>query len=189
MHIPEPDLSILLELVRKSVMRRWGWLASSDDILQESLVGAWQALTDCEAWVTACAHPGEDPHCRRVARRGGLSAAIEWLRGPQNQDRRVSRRGHAIPRSVSVEALAYEPVAPDFASEVDQALAAETALNRWRRALGAGQDWELVRRTVLEDEDLTEAARAMGLRYDSQLKRRHGQLLERLASLEARVNG
>jgi DNA-directed RNA polymerase specialized sigma24 family protein len=179
--IQEPDLSILLDLVRKSVLRRWGWHSGAEDILAEGLMGAWQALTDCEAWVMACAHPGEDPHCRRVARRGGLSAAIEWLRGPQNQDRRVSRRGHAIPRSVSVEALAYEPATDDFSEALVERIAAEEWTEQ-RLSLPSlsEEDRELLRRTLVEGEALTEAARALGLTYGMALKRRRRRLLETL---------
>lgn len=181
MLIQEPDLSVLMELVKKSIMRRWGFLSQAEDLLAEGYAGMWSALTDCEAWVIACAHPGEDPHCRRVARRGGLSAAIEWLRGPQNQDRKVSRRGHAIPRQVSVEALAYEPATGDFSEALVDRLAAEQwAEQHLALPSLSDEDRELLRRTLVEGEALTEAARALGLPYGMALKRRRRRLLEAL---------
>jgi hypothetical protein len=185
MLIQEAELGVLMDLVKKSIMRRWGWMNAIDDVLAESRLGAWKALTDHAAHVEATRHPGADPLCRRVARRGGLSAAVEWLRGPQNQERRTSRRGQAIPRAVSIEALAFEPGTSDFSTAVTEQVDQAALTERWRRAVGASPtDWELLRRTLIEGEDLVQVARELGLVYGSQLKRRHRELLLRLTAAE-----
>src|SRR5437868_6856766 len=147
----DADVRRVMPLVEMTIRREFGTHQQIDDILGAAYEGMWLALTRTEG---KKADPSAAWAPSTIAVRGARWAALEWLRGKENERRRETVRGVPCPATASLDRLqaildrnepflsgpidriAARIVAPDFAESVVARAAQEQVGEEWRgRAL------------------------------------------------------
>lgn len=176
-------------LVRWFLRQRFAQHPLWEEILAEGYVGMWQALADdhaCE-WTTA-------------ATNGALWAALDFLRSRKNPERSHSRKGGRLPQVQSLDAMeslgenpgfriAWDPPAPDFVEGVIDAMLLAEAIQRYRdSAVLSDEEWEILERTVMDEELVVDVAKDMGI-SQRDLKAKRDQALALLREVQSPIPG
>lgn len=163
-------MKYLLRLVEYHLQAKFGAHHQWPEILCAGYEGAWKAIVDVE----------ETGACMRstAAVKGAVYAALDWLRGPENEQRRRTKRRVAVPRQVPVEAAdRAECALPDFAPRVLAREAAAAQLAAWQKESGLSElDWRILERTLGDGEGGKQVARELGIGVKELRERRAGAL-------------
>jgi RNA polymerase sigma factor (sigma-70 family) len=184
MPISETTVRELMVMVEWHVRRRFGHFLEIEDLIAEGYVGLWQAVTVVEQ--------SEVCKLSTAAIYGAVWQVKEYLRSNRNNQRRHSRRGQPIPTSVSLEEIQEYPheeaphssrqtlpILDDFAGELIERLVREELVADLQQEMDA-VEWEIIARTVLDDEKTIDVAADLEMSYSQVVKRRDA-VLERLA--------
>lgn len=179
--IDEEEIQLRMGLVRWFLRQRFAGHRLWEEILAEGYIGMWKALAEADQ------HPGV---CRTtLATNGALWAALDYLRSKRNNERTTSRKGGRLPTVEWLEEIrlgreddgpdqGWEPPAPELVEEALANLECRQKVQELKKKrLLSGRDWEIIERTVMDDELLIDVAADLGLSRRELARRRKASLL------------
>jgi len=150
LNLSPEEVKQLQRLIRQTVAARFAGHPDLEDITQDATLAAWQVINR--------AAPMPIERAMAWGKRAALWQLSEWYRDRRNPGRQHTRRGVALPPTISLEELVEEqPV--DWQGELLAAAEADRLVGNLVDArVLTPLAWELLVRTVMGTESLDEVA-------------------------------